>query len=110
MQANLQDTAPSLTLVIPCYNEEQRLDRAALLAMVDGRAGLSLLLVEQNAAMALRYSDYAYVLDRGYRIAHHTSADTLDMAHEPDLIQGAQVMAVTALRLANREEMLPRKK
>jgi len=45
----------------------------------------------------------------GYRIAHHTSADTLDMAHEPDLIQGAQVMAVTALRLANREEMLPRK-
>ena len=46
----------------------------------------------------------------GYRIAHHTSADTLDMAHEPDLIQGAQVMAVTALRLANREEMLPRKR
>jgi Zn-dependent M28 family amino/carboxypeptidase len=46
----------------------------------------------------------------GYRIAHHTSADTLDMAHEPDLIQGAQVMAVTALRLANRQEMLPRKR
>jgi hypothetical protein len=44
----------------------------------------------------------------GYRIAHHTSADTLDMAREPDLIQGAQVMAVTALRLANREWMLPR--
>ena len=46
----------------------------------------------------------------GYRIAHHTSADTLDMAHESDLIQGAQVMAITALRLANREEMLPRKR
>jgi hypothetical protein len=46
----------------------------------------------------------------GYRIAHHTSADTLDMAHEPDLIQGAQVMAVTALRLANREDLLPRKR
>jgi hypothetical protein len=46
----------------------------------------------------------------GYRIAHHTSADTLDMANEADLIQGAQVMAVTALRLANRDEMLPRKK
>jgi hypothetical protein len=44
----------------------------------------------------------------GYRIAHHTSADTLDMAHESDLIQGAQVMAVTALRLANREGLLPR--
>lgn len=46
----------------------------------------------------------------GYRIAHHTSADTLDLAREPDLIQGAQVMAVTALRIANRDEMLPRKK
>lgn len=46
----------------------------------------------------------------GYRIAHHTSADTLDMAHEPDLIQGAQVMAVTALRLANREDLMPRKR
>jgi hypothetical protein len=46
----------------------------------------------------------------GYRIAHHTSADTLDMAREPDLIQGAQVMAVTALRIANRDTMLPRRK
>jgi hypothetical protein len=46
----------------------------------------------------------------GYRIAHHTSADTLDMAHEADLIQGAQVMAVTALRIANRDEMLPRRR
>lgn len=46
----------------------------------------------------------------GYRIAHHTSADTLDMAREPDLIQGAQVMAVTALRIANRDELMPRKK
>jgi hypothetical protein len=46
----------------------------------------------------------------GYRIAHHTSADTLEMAHESDLIQGAQVMAITALRLANREELLPRKR
>ena len=38
------------------------------------------------------------------------SADTLDMAREPDLIQGAQVMAVTALRIANRDELMPRKK
>ena len=44
----------------------------------------------------------------GYRIAHHTSADTLDMANEADLIQGAQVMSVTALRLANRDQLLPR--
>jgi carboxypeptidase Q len=46
----------------------------------------------------------------GYRIAHHTSADTLEMAREPDLIQGAQVMAVTALRIANRDDLLPHAK
>jgi carboxypeptidase Q len=46
----------------------------------------------------------------GYRFAHHSQADTLSMAREPDLIQGAQVMAVTAMRLANLEQMLPREK
>ena len=37
------------TFVVPAYNEEQRLDRAALLAMVDGRAGLRLLLVDDGS-------------------------------------------------------------
>ncbi len=46
----------------------------------------------------------------GYRLSHHTQADTLDRALEPNLIQGAQVIAVTALRLANRDSLLPREK
>lgn len=46
----------------------------------------------------------------GYRLSHHTQADTLDRALEPNLIQGAQVMAVSALRLANRDSLLPREK
>ena len=37
----------------------------------------------------------------GYRLNHHTQIDTPDRAIEPNLIQGAQVMAVTALRAAN---------
>lgn len=45
-----------------------------------------------------------------YRFTHHSQADTLDRAQEADLIQGAQVMAVTAMRLANLEELLPRDK
>lgn len=45
-----------------------------------------------------------------YRLTHHSQSDTLDKAREPDLIQGAQVMAVLAMRLANRVEMLPRTK
>jgi carboxypeptidase Q len=46
----------------------------------------------------------------GYRFAHHSQADTLSMAREPDLIQGAQVVSVTAMRLANLENLLPRDK
>jgi Iap family predicted aminopeptidase len=44
-----------------------------------------------------------------YRLTHHTQSDTFDKAKEPNLIQGAQVMAVTAVRIANLPEMLPRK-
>jgi carboxypeptidase Q len=46
----------------------------------------------------------------GYRFSHHTQADTLDRAVEANLIQGAQVMAVTALRIADLDTLLPRTK
>jgi dolichyl-phosphate beta-glucosyltransferase len=42
------------TLVVPCYNEEQRLDGAALLAMVDGRADFRLLLVDDGSGDGTR--------------------------------------------------------
>ncbi len=45
-----------------------------------------------------------------YRFTHHSQADTLDRAQEADLVQGAQVMAVTALHIANLEGLLPREK
>ena len=45
-----------------------------------------------------------------YRLTHHTQSDTFDKAKEPNLIEGAQVMAVTALRIANLPELLPRQK
>jgi hypothetical protein len=45
-----------------------------------------------------------------YRLTHHSQSDTLDKAHEADLIQGAQVMAVAALRVANLPGLLPRDK
>jgi Zn-dependent M28 family amino/carboxypeptidase len=43
-----------------------------------------------------------------YRLTHHTQSDTFDKAKEPTLIQGAQVMAVTAMRIANLPDLLPR--
>ena len=46
----------------------------------------------------------------GYRFGHHSQADTLEMVREADLIQGVQVMAVAAMRLANLESLLPRAK
>jgi carboxypeptidase Q len=45
-----------------------------------------------------------------YRLTHHSQSDTLDKAREPDLVQGAQVMAVLAARIADRDELLPRDK
>jgi carboxypeptidase Q len=41
---------------------------------------------------------------------HHSQADTLERASAPDLIQGAQVMATMALRIANLAQLLPREK
>jgi carboxypeptidase Q len=43
-----------------------------------------------------------------YRLTHHTQSDTFDKAKEPNLIQGAQVMAVAAMRIANLPDLLPR--
>jgi len=43
-----------------------------------------------------------------YFLTHHSQSDTLDKANEADLIQGAQVMAVAAMRVANLPTLLPR--
>ena len=54
---------------------------------------------------------FAVQQDMGeYRFTHHSQSDTLDKAREPDLIQGAQVMAVIAMRVANLPALLPRDK
>lgn len=45
-----------------------------------------------------------------YRLTHHSQSDTLDKAREADLIQGAQVMAIMAVRIANLDELLPRER
>lgn len=45
-----------------------------------------------------------------YFFSHHSQSDTLDKAREPELIQGAQVMAVAGVRVANLPELLPRDK
>jgi hypothetical protein len=46
----------------------------------------------------------------GYRLNHHTQIDTPDRAIEANLNQGAQIMAVAALRVANLDSLLPREK
>ncbi|MGL6074602.1 MAG: M28 family peptidase [Fimbriiglobus sp.] len=45
-----------------------------------------------------------------YRLTHHTQTDTFDKAKEPNLKQGASAIAVTAMRVANLAELLPRDK
>jgi len=44
-----------------------------------------------------------------YRLTHHTQSDTFDKAKEPNLIQGAQVLSIALMRIANLPELLPRK-
>jgi carboxypeptidase Q len=43
-----------------------------------------------------------------YMVSHHTAADTPARILEKDLVQGATVMAVSAVRIANLPELLPR--
>jgi carboxypeptidase Q len=43
-----------------------------------------------------------------YFETHHTQADTFDMAHEADLVEGAQVMAAWAYNVAQLPDLLPR--
>ena len=45
-----------------------------------------------------------------YTLSHHTPLDTLDRAVEANLVQGAQVMAVAAMRIANLDSLLPRQR
>jgi hypothetical protein len=45
-----------------------------------------------------------------YFLTHHSQSDTLDKAEEPNLIQGVQVLAVSAVRVANLPSLLPRDK
>ena len=43
-----------------------------------------------------------------YRLTHHSQSDTFDKARPEDLKQGAQVMAIAAMRVANLPALLPR--
>lgn len=43
-----------------------------------------------------------------YRLTHHSQSDTFDKARPDDLKQGAEVMAITAMRIANLPKLLPR--
>jgi len=42
------------TLVVPCYNEEKRLDEQALVALLDARPGLALVLVDDGSTDGTR--------------------------------------------------------
>jgi hypothetical protein len=45
-----------------------------------------------------------------YTLSHHTMADSPERLKPEDLVQGARVIAVTAVRIANLENMLPRRR
>ncbi len=54
---------------------------------------------------------FAVLQDPGeYAKTHHSQSDTFDKVNKDDLVQGAEVLAGWAYRVAQWEEMLPRKK
>jgi glycosyltransferase involved in cell wall biosynthesis len=57
------------TLIVPCYDEEKRLDGAALLAMVDADAALRLLLVDDGSRDGTRRLLESLAAARPARIA-----------------------------------------
>jgi dolichyl-phosphate beta-glucosyltransferase len=61
--------AATATLIIPCYNEEARLDVAALRAMVDGRQGLNLIFVDDGSRDGTRGTLERLAAERPGRIS-----------------------------------------
>ncbi len=84
------------------------------LAKVDGWKGLTLKKLGGTDHLAFEAEKVpGFACDQDideYRLVHHTQTDTFDHAKEPNLLQGAQVMGVTAWRIANLPELLPRDK
>jgi carboxypeptidase Q len=52
---------------------------------------------------------YAIQEPAEYFQTHHSQADTFDQARGPDLVEGAEAMAVTAFNIAQLPDLLPRK-
>lgn len=64
----MDPAAPTLTVVVPCYNEAERLDGAPLLAFIRGNADFSLILVDDGSTDATAQCLAAIASDGGGRI------------------------------------------
>ena len=84
------------------------------LAKVDGWKGLTLKKLGGTDHLAFEAQGVpGFACDQDmdeYRLVHHTQTDTFDHAKEPNLLQGAEVIGVTAWRIANLPDLLPREK
>jgi branched-chain amino acid transport system ATP-binding protein len=61
---------------------------AKLISDISSEEGVGIILVEQNSRMALRISDYAYVLETGSVALHGPSTDLIDNDHVKELYLG----------------------
>lgn len=61
---------------------------AKLIVSISREDGVGVILVEQNSRMALRISDYAYVLETGNVALHGPSRDLLENDHVKELYLG----------------------
>ncbi len=114
--ALVHDTGTGRVLAIALHNRKACYDiltpQLESLKSLDGWTGLSLRSMGGTDHLSFNrvgVPGFACLQEMDeYRLTHHTQTDTFDKAKEPYLIQGAQVVAVTALRIANLPELLPR--
>jgi carboxypeptidase Q len=115
--ALVHDTGTGKVIGFGLHNRKSCLDvlepQLASLSQVDGWKGLDLGGIggtDHLSFFSAGVPGFACRQDMDeYRLTHHTQSDTFDKAKEPSLIQGAQVMSVTVMRVANLPELLPRK-
>ena len=94
----MDSAAPTLTVVVPCYNEAERLDSAPLLAFARGNPDLSLIFVDDGSTDATAQSLAAIAAGGDGRIEVLTlrpnagKAEAVRQGMRAALAQGAQIV------------------
>ena len=110
----MDSAAPTLTVVVPCYNEAERLDGAPLLAFVQGNPDFSLIFVDDGSTDATAQCLAAIAADGGGRIEVLTlrpnagKAEAVRQGMRAALARGARIVGYLDADLSTPLTEVPR--